>query len=109
MLHHFARSIVHIALPGQFTYPFHYTPHPLCVMAAEEVQAYIAAQDDWQEELREGKMFGVLVVQTKEDEIGYLAAFSGNLAGRNLHSFFVPPVYDLLQPDGFFKIEEENI
>ena len=45
MLHHFARSIVHIALPGQFTYPFHYTPHPLCVMAAEEVQAYIAAQD----------------------------------------------------------------
>lgn len=75
MLHHFARSIVHIALPGQFTYPFHYTPHPLCVMAAEEVQAYIAAQDDWQEELREGKMFGVLVVQTKEDEIGYLAAF----------------------------------
>lgn len=109
MLHHFARSVVHIALPEQFTFPFHYTPHPLCVMAAEEVQAYIAAQDDWQEELREGKMFGVLIVQTEENEIGYLAAFSGNLAGRNLHSFFVPPVYDLLQPDGFFKIEEENI
>ena len=109
MLHHFVRSVVHIALPEQFTFPFHYTPHPLCVMAAEEVQAYIAAQDDWQEELREGKMFGVLIVQTEENEIGYLAAFSGNLAGRNLHSFFVPPVYDLLQPDGFFKIEEENI
>ena len=23
--------------------------------------------------------------------------------------FFVPPVYDLLQPQGFFKIEEEQI
>ena len=25
------------------------------------------------------------------------------------YPFFVPPVYDLLQPQGFFKIEEENI
>ena len=54
-------------------------------------------------------MFGVLVVQTQEGEIGYLAAFSGILAGKNIHPFFVPPVYDLLQPQGFFKIEEEKI
>lgn len=74
-------------------------------------------------------MFGVLIVQetgkrtrkgreketgesTDKDEeggIGYLAAFSGNLAGKNLHTYFVPPVYDLLQPQGFFKIEEEQI
>ena len=54
-------------------------------------------------------MFGVLVVQTGNGEIGYLAAFSGILAGKNQHSYFVPPVYDLLQPQGFFKVEEENI
>ena len=54
-------------------------------------------------------MFGVLVVETSNGEIGYLAAFSGNLAHSNQHAFFVPPVYDLLQPDGFFKIEEEQI
>ena len=54
-------------------------------------------------------MFGVLVVQTENGEIGYLAAFSGILAGKNQHSYFVPPVYDLLQPQGFFKVEEENI
>ena len=41
MLHHFTRSIAHIALPDKFTYPFHYTPHPLCVMAADEVQVYL--------------------------------------------------------------------
>jgi hypothetical protein len=51
----------------------------------------------------------VLIVQTPDEKVGYLAAFSGNLAGSNLHQFFVPPVYDLLQPDGFFRIEEANI
>ena len=54
-------------------------------------------------------MFGVLIVQQADGSCGYLAAFSGNLAGSNLHPFFVPPVYDLLQPDGFFRIEEANI
>lgn len=109
MLHHFTRSIAHIALPDKFTYPFHYTPHPLCVMAADEVQVYLQHQAQWQDELQQGKMFGVLIVQTAEGEIGYLAAFSGILAGKNIHPYFVPPIYDLLQPDGFFKKEEEHI
>ena len=116
MIHFFKKSVSHIALPEKFTYPFHYTPHPLCVLAAEEVKKYIASRKEWQEELASGKMFGVLIVQTdngitnnEENQIGYLAAFSGNLAGKNLHPYFVPPVYDLLQPEGFFKIEEEQI
>mgnify|MGYP004534239077 CR=1 FL=1 len=124
MIHFFKEPVSHIALPEKFTFPFHYTPHPLCVLAAEEVKEYIASRKEWQEELALGKMFGVLVVQEtgKEAErrvvgkerkegyrIGYLAAFSGNLAGKNLHSYFVPPVYDLLQPQGFFKIEEKQI
>ena len=41
MFHSFQTSIAGIELPRLFTYPFHYTPHPLCVMAAGEVQAYI--------------------------------------------------------------------
>lgn len=110
MLHRFVNiDISQEELPAQFTYPFHYTPHPLCVAAAKEVQAYLATREDWKEELEKGKMFGVLVVQTPGGETGFLAAFSGILAGRNIHSYFVPPVYDLLQPDGFFKKEEENI
>lgn len=118
-IHFFKQDVSHIALPEKFTYPFHYTPHPLCVMAAEETQGYIASREEWQEELSSGKMFGVLIVSGEDAEtnnlaaenakIGYLAAFSGNLAGKNLHPFFVPPVYDLLQPEGFFKIEEEQI
>lgn len=96
-------------MPDKFTYPFHYTPHPLCIAAAEEVKTYLSTQQTWQEELTKGKMFGVLIVQTPNQEIGYLAAFSGQLAGHYMHPFFVPPVYDLLQPDGFFKKEEKQI
>ena len=116
MIHFFKKPVSYLALPEKFTYPFHYTPHPLCVLAAEEVKEYIASRKEWQEELASGKMFGVLIVQTdngitnnEENQIGYLAAFSGNLDGKNLHPYFVPPVYDLLQPEGFFKIEEEQI
>ena len=109
MFHSFQTSIAGIELPRLFTYPFHYTPHPLCVMAAGEVQAYINKQTRWKEELDKGKMFGVLIVRTSNGQTGYLAAFSGNLCGSNSHSFFVPPVYDLLKSDGFFKIEEEQI
>ena len=109
MLHRFTTSITDIPLPERFTYPFCYTPHPLCILAAKEVQSYLTRQTAWKDELRQGKMFGVLIVQTEHGETGYLAAFSGILTGKNLHPFFVPPVYDLLQPQGFFKIEEENI
>lgn len=109
MIHFFQESAYDIPLPEKFTYPFHYTPHPLCVRAATEVQQYLSAQSQWEEELQQGKMFGVLIVRTQTGDTAYLAAFSGILAGSNVHPFFVPPVYDLLQPQGFFKVEEENI
>lgn len=109
MIHSFHTPTEGIALPKAFTFPFHYTPHPLTRLAADEVRQYLLTRDDWQEELRQGKMFGVLVIKDTEGKLGYLAAFSGNLAGSNHHAFFVPPVYDLLQPDGFFRIEEAEI
>ncbi len=48
-------------------------------------------------------MFGVLVVRNQENELGYLAAFSGKLGGSNHHSRFVPPVFDGLADHGFLK------
>ena len=59
--------------------------------------------------LREGKMLGVLVAQDDNGRLGYLAAFSGNLAGSVRHDYFVPPVYDLLDPQGEFKQGEAQI
>lgn len=106
---HFNHPIAQYSLPENFTFPFNYTPHPLCVLASEELQEYLQSHTEWAEELSRGKMFGVLVVKTDTGELGYLAAFSGNLAGRNDHPHFVPPVFDLLQKDGFFKLEEREI
>ena len=95
-LHHLSSDIVP---PERFTYPFCYEPHPLCVLAAEEVKREIERINP-----SEGKMFGVLVVKQ-----GFLAAYSGLLEGRNDWPYFVPPVYDAQQPDGYFKTREREI
>ena len=97
-----------IQAPERFTYPFCYEPHPLCEMAAKEVQAYIGSHVEIREDADNGKMFGVLVVE-HAGRLAYLAAYSGLLAGRNDWSFFVPPVYDAQQPDGHFKTTEREI
>ncbi len=97
-----------IPRPVRFTFPFCYEPHPLCRLAAAEVQRYIAGEAVWRDEIGRGKMFGVLVVE-REGRLGYLAAYSGQLQGRNDWPFFVPAVYDMLQPDGVFRQGERAI
>lgn len=109
MFHHFKNDISAIASPTLFTWPFHYTPHRLSLLAAQQVQEYIATQEQWHEQLREGKMFGVLVVEHPKYGRGFLAAFSGNLQGKNLHPYFTPPIYDMLQPEDFFRQGEAEI
>ena len=88
-----------IPKPERFTFPFCYEPHPLCILAAEEVKREIERIQP-----TEGKMFGVLVA-----EGGFLAAYSGLLEGRNDWDYFVPPVFDAQQPDGYFKTREREI
>ncbi|WNW02430.1 hypothetical protein RRF68_03110 [Tenacibaculum sp. HL-MS23] len=56
-----------------------------------------------------GKMFGVLVVQNQQNEIGYITAVSGKLGEKNKHKKFVPPVYDMLTKDSFFLKEKETL
>ncbi len=111
----FHSDVSQISRPEKFTYPFYYDPHPLAVIAMEQVQDYLANQKEWvhnfglddqQDGLVIGKMFGVLVVQNKQGELGFLAAFSGKLADSNEFDYFVPPVFDLLDSNGFFRKEE---
>ena len=120
--------------------PFDYEPHPLCLLAAEELQRHISQQSpEWLEEVNRGKMFGVLVAQplprgreanqldssaTKTnpqsgntplplggvgDGFLFLAAYSGQICGRSDWDYFVPAVFDYLQPDGYFKTHEAEI
>lgn len=89
--------------PEHFTDPFCYEPHPLCLSAAALVKREIARINP-----SEGKMFGVLVVETAEG-LGFLAAYSGLLEGRNDWRYFVPPVFDAQDPNGYFKTREREI
>lgn len=100
--------------PMRMNNPFDYEPHPLCIKACRELQAYLAKREDWQEEISRGKMFGVLIVERNEPgqdtpQLGYLAAYSGQIGGRSDWEDFVPAVFDYLQPDGYFKTHEAEI
>ena len=100
--------------PKRMNNPFDYEPHPLCIKACRELQAYLAKREDWQEEISRGKMFGVLIVERNEPgqdtpQLGYLAAYSGQIGGRSDWEDFVPAVFDYLQPNGIFKIREAII
>lgn len=107
--HKIIGDISGISVPEMFTFPFCYTPHPLVEMAAGCLRSYLDKRADLADELQSGKMMGVLVVENSAGEVGYLAAFSGNLSHSNDHDFFVPAVYDILCPDGEFKRREAEI
>lgn len=109
LLHRFREDISAVELPVRFNNPFYYSPHPLCVVAAGEVRAFLLGDEAVAAEAAKGKMFGVLVVRDPAGELGYFAAFSGLLAGSNNVPGFVPPVFDFLSPTGYFKQEETEI
>ena len=113
------------SLPDTFTNPFSYSPHPLCREAMMDVCSYLDSNSKISKLglLGDGKMFGVLVAESPEGELGYLAAYSGVLdyltvpspldmelgIGRVEEPFFVPPVYDLTSQESFFPEEEREI
>jgi len=105
LLHPLPPGTDDIPSPEQFTYPFRYKPHPLCVAAVEDI-APVCRQLLTKE--KSGKMFGVMIVEA-EGKRYYLAAFSGMIGGTYLQEGFVPPVYNLQTEGSYFKQEEANI
>lgn len=114
----FNSSLKDVTIDSKFVYPFYYSPTQLGLLAAEELKDFLIEQKDWEHDFGMnndsknsgiGKMFGVLVVKNKEGKLGYLAAFSGKLAGENHHPHFVPPVFDMLEEDGFFLKEIQQL
>ena len=91
-----------IEKPGSLNDPFDYEPHPLCKLAVEEVLRDANLSD-------EGKMYGVLVAEDPKGNMGFLAAYSGQINGMEDDGYFVPAIFDYLQPDGYFKIHEARI
>lgn len=113
----FTSDVQSIALPTKFTFPFYYEPHPLTILAAEELQhelsthPLIAPLFDTEDEncLPTGKMFGVLVVKNEKGELGYLAGFSGKLGSHTDLEGYVPLIFDLWNENGFFAREDVEV
>ncbi|TRX56577.1 RluA family pseudouridine synthase [Thalassomonas sp. M1454] len=115
-----SKNVSSILLPEKFTYPFYYQAHPLAIEASKLLQEQLSQSNflhdfglDNQGKVSltdkgddaVGKMFGVLVVKNSHGELGFISAFSGYLGQSNSHSKFVPPIFDLLSKDEFFKNE----
>jgi tRNA pseudouridine32 synthase/23S rRNA pseudouridine746 synthase len=105
-------------LPETFNNPFDYVPHPVCEAAVADLLSRV---EELMKGNPEGKMFGVLVVTKEKDlqnfdnqrngdvPLCYLAAFSGQLYDKSVLPGFVPPVFDFLDPNGYFKRNEAEI
>ena len=113
----FNEDVSPIKLPEKLNFPFYYDVHPLCEIAAEQVQHFLETNGKLQHNfglennadlLPIGKMFGVLIVENN-GELGFLAAYSGKLANSNSVAFFVPPVFDMLTNNGYFLRKEEEL
>ncbi len=111
-------SDTQIDLPDKIKYPFNYSPHPIAIQAADVLKKYISESpeilqhfviDPTNEKSAPGKMFGVLVCENQQGEVGFLAGFSGKLGETNTYDYFVPSVYDILHPDSFYLTEAEEI
>ena len=71
----------------------------------DNVLADIEAHAEWHDEVSQGKMFGILI--TTDGRV--LKAYSGQICGRSDWEGYVPPIYDYLQPQGYFKRHEAEI
>ncbi len=95
----FSQSIDAYDLPKRFTFPFYYQPHPLCLLAAKQLQQYLSQEQF--KFTKAGKMFGVLLVRTPDGEVGFLSAYSGKMESDCNLEKFVPPVFDAFANESF--------
>lgn len=109
MIHRFIDKICDADIPASFTYPYYYKPDFVTQKAAECVMNYIRSNELLQRSLDTGKMLGVLVVRDYLGEIGFISAYSGQLDALDDFSYFTPPIFDYLSPNGYFKHEEACI
>lgn len=98
--------------------PFDYTPTPECDNAYRDLLRRLDALKESRRiedvnfcrELGDGKMLGVLIAADERGVRHTLYAFSGQLGNGGFHrEGFVGPVFDYLEPGGYFKRNEEEI
>lgn len=93
----------------KFTYPFCYTPDPEILKASERLISRIDGDASLNTLFKEGKMLGIMMVEKPDGTTDFLFGFSGLAGGKSIVDGFVPPIYDLQDPEGHFKLKEAEI
>lgn len=93
--------------------PFDTNTPEICKLAAKQLKDFIIKHqpgwlhnfglDETNQGVAKGKMFGVLVVKSKEGKLGYLCTFSGKMADEPHPSVFVPSLFDIATNDNFIS------
>lgn len=111
-LHILPSDIIISSLPKVFINPYTLPPPSCAQLAARDTIDYLHRYMDINPDSelhRQGKMFGVLVVE-KNGEYSYLRAFSAQLDSSYIHYGFVPPIYLPKQmPYGKNKEESQRL
>ena len=103
---YFKSDISKVSIPKKLNNPFSNGVPKIAKIAAEEFQAFIpTVSDKWDYDFRtrNGKMFGILVVQRKDSTIGYLGTNSGRLSRAVACDRFVPSIFDDATDDYFIN------
>lgn len=118
-LEYFKSPIEDIHLPSKLNDPFKLDPPEISKIAAQELQNYIQNNPDiWNHDFGldkstsnsgKGKMFGVLVVRTPDQQLGYLSAFSGKFADDSQLNKFLPSLFDDSTDDYFINKGMEQL
>ena len=88
--------------------PYLYHPQPSSKRAADAVISHITSNPEWRELFAQGKMLGVLIYS--REPFKYLCAYSGVINGlKDPEHYFVPPIYDLQNPDDFYLQKDAEI
>ena len=104
--------------------PYYYHPQLATRQVADDVLFTIDHHSQWSKLFEQGKMLGILIIESPTmnaelsnalrvhilNNIYYLVAFSGVVNGlSDENHFFVPPVYDLQNPDDFYLQKDKEI
>ena len=99
-------DISNVPIPEKLNNPFGINTPQLARIASSEFQEFITIESqkwDYNFSVRQGKMFGVLVVQKEDDTYGYLGTVSGKISRQSTCPNFAPSVFDDSTDDYFIN------
>jgi len=102
----FKSEISNIEIPNELNNPFTVSVPRIISIATSEFQDFITEESkkwDYDFTVRNGKMFGVLVIQNEDDSYGYLGTVSGKISKNSTCENFVPSVFDESTDDYFIN------